>query len=156
MMMTAKTTVPRSAVLLGAGGLLPTLAAVAAVWLAPRDLAAFGFSAGAIYGATILSFIGGAWWGLGAAGAEGPMLARILGLSVVPSLVAGAVLVVLSAETVTLLAFAFVAVLLVDQLLARSGQAPVWWLRLRIPLSLAMAVLHLLLAIGYGWRFGWA
>lgn len=153
---TATTTVPRSAVLLGAGGLLPTIAAVAAVWLAPRDVAAFGFSAGAIYGATILSFIGGAWWGLGAARAEGAALARILGLSVVPSLVAAAVLVVLSPEAVALLALSFAAVLLVDRMLVHAGQAPAWWLRLRIPLSVSMAVLHLLLAVGYGLRFGWA
>ena len=54
--------IPRPALLLGAAGLLPSLAMP--VLLAAGDgAAAFALHAGPAYGALIASFIGGAWWG---------------------------------------------------------------------------------------------
>ena len=46
-----------------------------------------------------------------------------------------------------LLGVALIAALGVDHLLARRGLVPAWWMRLRIPLSLGLGLLTLLLGI---------
>jgi hypothetical protein len=145
---------PRSAALLGAAGVLPTAAALVAVTAGDRGIAAFGFTVAAVYGAAILSFIGGAWWGLAAARAEGTRLAALLGLAVVPSLVAAGALLVLSPAALLVLAAAFALTPLVDARLAANGLAPPWWLRLRLPLSATMSVLHALVAVAHVGRTG--
>ena len=79
--------IPRPALLLGAAGLLPSLA-MPPLLAAGGDAAAFALQAGPAYGALIASFIGGAWWGLAANKAEGAALTRWLAASVLPMLVA--------------------------------------------------------------------
>lgn len=139
---------PRPALLLGGLGLLPTLLATGLVWFGAREQAAVGFSLGAIYGAMILSFLGGAWWGLAVSKAEPERLAGLLAIAVTPSLVAWLAIFALSAQTVAVLAASFLGALMIDRRLTIDGLAPAWWMRLRIPLSTAMALLHLLLALG--------
>ena len=76
--------------LLGLGGLVPFLAAALGAWLTEDGRWAF---AGLLYGAIILSFLGGIQWGLVLGeGAEAPRGAARLGFSVAPSLIAWAAL----------------------------------------------------------------
>ena len=79
--------IPRPAMLLGAAGLLPSLA-MPPLLAAGGTAAAFALQAGPAYGALIASFIGGAWWGLAANRAEGAALTRWLAASVLPMLAA--------------------------------------------------------------------
>jgi hypothetical protein len=137
---------PVSAAVLGAAGLLPTLAALAVSAFGPEAAAAMAWRGGAAYGATILAFVGGAWWGLAAARAPADRLGGWLAVSVLPSLHAALVLAVLSPLAVAALGVGFMALIPVDRRLADGGLAPAWWMTLRLPLSLAMGVLHLALA----------
>ncbi len=131
---------PRPARLLGWSGLLPAAGALAAALLGPAPLPEFAFRAGALYAGLILSFLGGAWWGL--ATRAGPERAWPLYLvAVVPSLAALALLLVMTPPRLILLGLLIMATLPVDRLLVGLGLAPAGWMQLRVPLSLALGLL---------------
>jgi hypothetical protein len=137
----SKLPIPRPALLLGAAGLLPSLAMP--VMLASGDgAAAFALQAGPAYGALIASFIGGAWWGLAANKAEGAVLTRWLVLSVLPMLAAWVALLLPPQAGLLMLAVIFALLPLADRAAQAGAMAPDWWWRLRLPLSLLMACLH--------------
>ena len=138
---------PRAALLLGAAGLLPTLAALGVMLIARRPEQDVAFRAAATYGAVILSFLGGAWWGLAAARGHPRDLSWWLGLAVLPSLAAWGVVFLLTPLAVAVLSGLFLAALWVDRELARRFVAPRWWLSMRLPLSLCMAGLHMMIAV---------
>jgi hypothetical protein len=112
-----------------------------------------GPAAGALvlYAAIILSFMGGAQWGLAvSAQAAGPaLLARRLALSVLPALAAFALALVPERAALLGLAAVFGALLAYDVMTVRAGLAPPWYARLRIQLTAAV-VLCLLLGAGFG------
>ncbi|MFN3287237.1 MAG: DUF3429 domain-containing protein [Sphingomonadaceae bacterium] len=139
---------PRPAALLGASGLLPAIAALVALLWGPVEWRGVATHALAAYAAIILSFLGGAWWGLGT-GAEDsarPPLAAVLAVSVLPSLAGWAALLVDRVAGLTMLGLLFLVVLPGDAWLTRARLAPAWWPRLRVPLSLGMAALSLVAA----------
>jgi hypothetical protein len=139
---------PRPAALLGASGLLPAIAALLALLWGPVEWRSVATHALAAYGAIILSFLGGAWWGIGSNAAPGarPPLPAVLAVSVLPSLAGWAALLVQPVAGLTMLGLLFLAVLPGDAWLTRSRLAPAWWPRLRVPLSLGMAALSLVAA----------
>ncbi|SFP54566.1 DUF3429 domain-containing protein [Sphingomonas rubra] len=133
--------------LLGFAGLLPQLAFVGLQLVRPDpgwSLLAFA------YAALILSFLGGIWWGVAAA-RRAPD-AALIAVSVVPTLVAMAVLFaalhLLSLRwPLVLLGSAIMLTLLVDRSLTTRGDVPVDWMRLRVPLSLGLGALTILGAV---------
>jgi hypothetical protein len=141
---------------LGLAGLLPQLAFAACAWIGDAawlDPARIG---GGMYAGLILSFLGGAWWGLAAAApaAEGRGVLRWVWVAAVtPSLVAlGAGLWWLARPeqpepALVTLAFALMASPLVDSRLAAMGLAPRWWTALRWPLSSILGLATLALAV---------
>ena len=133
--------IPRPALLLGAAGLLPSLA-MPPLLAAGGDAAAFALFAGPAYGALIASFIGGAWWGLAANRVDGAALTRWLVLSVLPMLMAWVALLLPPQAGLLLLAVIFALLPLADRAAQAASMAPAWWWRLRLPLSLLMACLH--------------
>ena len=138
---------PRAALILGAAGLLPSVAALGVLLMAGPEHRDLAFRAAGTYGAVILSFLGGAWWGIAAARGHPRDLPRWLGLSVLPALAAWPVLVFLSPLSLAALSVLFLATLAVDRALTRRFVAPEWWLPLRVPLSLCMAGLHMMIAV---------
>jgi len=102
----------------------------------PRMLVAHALVA---YGATILSFLGGVHWGL-AIGAhssgrqDGKLPARLI-LSVLPSLAGWGALLVSQSAGLFILALAIAVMLWVDIRATRMGEAPLWYPKLRIPLT---------------------
>ena len=133
--------VPTAAAWLGALGALPFVALAIARYGVAGHASAFYHDALAAYGAVILSFLGGAQWGLaigGAARASGDKLAGRLVVSVIPSLVGWAALLVEERAGLLLLAVAFAAMLWVDLRAARQGRAPAWYPRLRVPLTVVV------------------
>ena len=93
------------------------------------------------YGAVILSFLGGILWGRVMDNAPMPAAderARLLGLSVLPSLLAWAALLIDSRSGLLLLEVSFVGALAIDLWLARRGAAPQWFPHLRIPLTVVV------------------
>lgn len=140
--------VPRPALALGLAGLIPFFAGAAAVHLAEPQWIVFARSALAGYGAVILSFLGGARWGLACAGVdrEGPSWWR-LSVSVTPALIAWAALAA-GAQTALLVgALGLIGLFAADVSLTRAGGAPAWWPALRLPLTVGAAASLLIGAI---------
>lgn len=136
---------PFPAILLGYAGLLPPIIAIAVRMSDPVQGGA-ALALALLYSALILSFLGGMWWGAAASRAGGASLSIWLGLAVVPSLVAltaGAVLFASVVSAAAIVAAGLLASLLVDLALVRAGHVPAWWMRLRVPLSVGLAVLTL-------------
>lgn len=136
---------------LGLAGLLPQAIAVAVVLSGDEASRFSALSLGYAYAALILSFLGGLWWGLAARAERPPEWAWIAAIA--PSLVALATAVPWAigqawpAPSLVVLATALIAALGVDSLLSSRGLTPPWWMSLRLPLSLGLGVLTLVLAV---------
>ena len=139
--------VPRAPLLLGLAGLIPfvwgaltVLSPELQAWgvrvLGPRFVGPY---VSLFYGAVILSFMSGVLWGF-ATKAEGRVAATGYALSVIPALWAffttggGPV-----AAAISLMA-GFVGLLGLDELFARQGLAPAWWMPLRLLLTAIVVI----------------
>ncbi|WP_010219077.1 DUF3429 domain-containing protein [Sphingomonas sp. PAMC 26621] len=137
---------------LGLAGLLPQLAAVALVFGGDEAVHFSAIALGYAYAALILSFLGGLWWGIAAAATRPPHWLWVA--SVVPSLIALASAIPWAVgapwpgPSLVVLGVGLIAALGVDLILARQGLVPSWWMSLRLPLSLGLGGLTLLLALG--------
>ncbi len=143
--------IPRPALILGWLGVLP-FSALSLLSVSGSDLPG-GTPLGllVLYGAIILSFMGGAQWGLAmiAVADDTSALARRLAISVLPAL-AGFGLWFAPPKLATLgLAAGFVLLLAYDTATARAGTAPPWYPALRLQLTLAV-VACLMLAAAFG------
>jgi hypothetical protein len=125
--------IPPAPLWLGLAGLLPFAAAAAGAHLLPPDQQGLALRALLAYGAVILSFLGGVRWGLAIRDAEAGALLPRLAWSVTPSLLGWVALLLPAAPGLALLAAGFAAALLAD---LRASEAPGWYRRLRLPLSL--------------------
>lgn len=159
--MTPPAPVGRTAFLLGFAGLLPQVAAVVTVAIARMAAPDSRFAAlimpalsiGLIYPLVILSFLGGMWWGLAMRRErrQGPLV----GIAIVPSLAVLALAGFLTATqrfdlTLVAIGSAILLTLPVDHALTRRGDAPENWMQLRIPLSVGLGVLTILLGVLIG------
>lgn len=141
--------VPIPAAVYGGGGLVPFVATAVAAWVVPTPWITAAIFIQLAYGATILSFLGAAHWGLALAGQgrNGDSVAAStwtrLGLSVVPALIAWASLIPAlvprwldAAILVQMVTFA--GVFLGDLRAVRDGLAPAWYPSLRKPLTVVV------------------
>jgi hypothetical protein len=135
----------RPAFVLGWLGLLPAFAAVGATLVGGQPLREFAFRAGALYAGLILSFLGGAWWGLASRARERAWL--LYSIAVVPSLAALALLLLMDAALVILMGVLILMTLPVDRTLGGFGLTPANWMRLRVPLSVGLGAATILLGI---------
>jgi hypothetical protein len=142
---TADTMVPASAAWLGGLGAVPFIALAGASPFVDEAVRPSAIQALLAYGAVILSFLGGIHWGLAIAAAisQAGTLAARLTLSVMPSLAGWVALLLAGRAGLLLLAIAVAAMLMVDLRATRRGEAPLWYPKLRIPLS-GVVVLSLL------------
>lgn len=138
---------PSKAVYLGLAGLAPQIVAFALI--AARsplrwDMEAFAFA----YAGSILSFLGGIWWGLGIAMPQRPKW--LFEISVAPTLIAMAAMLpgifndVWPGPSMLILGLSLSLSPLVDR---RLGFGDAQWQRLRLLLSLALG--GLTMAIGF-------
>jgi hypothetical protein len=138
---TTQTAVPSSAAWLGGLGAIPFVTLAGAIPLLGGVPRLFVVHALLAYGATILSFLGGVHWGLAIRGHSGPdtnkLWARLI-LSVIPSLAGWAALLVTGSAGLLILAIAIAGMLLVDLRATRLGDAPPWYAKLRVPLSVVV------------------
>jgi len=148
--MSGPPSLPRPALWLGLGGLIPFLAgALGAVLGGGGGGETLRFLALAVleaYGAVILSFLGAVHWGfaLRADGAEAVATPARLGLGVVPALVAWVALLLPGGLALILLAVGVLGTVAVETLAARRGLMPEGYLQLRWGLSLGAALCLLL------------
>jgi xanthosine utilization system XapX-like protein len=131
---------------LGYLGLIPFVSLAAATVFAPANLRFFASEALLAYGATILSFLGGIYWGLAIASPAAPSarLLLFLGIGVTPQLLGWAALLLPGQAGFFLTAMGLLALLIADRAAVKSGMAPGWFLDLRWPLSTAAAMALLL------------
>lgn len=141
---TARPAMPSTPLWLGLGGLIPFYAALALVYTAPGEIAAVALRGLIGYGAVILSFLGGVWWGAGLRSSD--VGDRHMVLSVLPSLVAWPALYLSPQNALLVLLAGHVASGLVDRIAALSGNLPAWYGRLRVILAIG-ASLALALAL---------
>jgi len=129
----------RPAFLLGYAGLIPAFAALGVAAFAPPEWRELAFRAGALYAGLILSFLGGAWWGL-ATRAPAERAWPLYILAVIPSLAALVLLMLLTPERLILLGGLIALTLPVDRLLLKMGLAPANWMKLRVPLTVGLSL----------------
>lgn len=130
-------------------GAIPFIAGSAALWLAPHQYRAFATHVLSAYAAVILSFLGGIQWGLALnlLGSAPKSARNIFLLSVVPSLLAWAMLLLPEPKTRILLAiFLFAFVWVIDALLNVQKLIPPWFFKLRSIIS-AIVIVSLASAI---------
>jgi hypothetical protein len=148
MLQVSPSKIPTAAFWLGWAGVIP-FAGLALATLTGADLLPAPPRTVLIgYGAAILSFMGGAQWGLSTVGAwrgEGHHGLRF-GVSVLPALLAWPCLFLPQTLALVALAVGFALLLFYDLTTVRAGLAPPWYSTLRMQLTLA-AVLMLLVAL---------
>ena len=139
--------------LLGFGGLLPSIALLLLGQVENPGTHSIEFW-GVVYGMLILNFLGGTWWAFASRFRPQNVPTGILILSVLPSLLAFGLLVMMFsfAALDPMIAGGIVGGLLllsplVDRWLAKREQTPRWWMTLRWPLSILLG----LLTIACGW-----
>lgn len=140
---------PVSALLLGYAGLLPPIISIA-LGLSDPFFGVITLILAVLYAALILSFVGGMWWGAVAARVTGAGLALWLAVAVIPSLVALAATATFFISPISgaaILAAGLLASLAVDMALIRAGHVPPWWMKLRVPLSVGLAILALVAGV---------
>jgi len=145
--------IPAIARVLGFAGLLPQAAAVAVLVLGPPELQSAALGLAYAYALLIFSFLGGVWWGLGAASygvtGRGAAAPWVWIAAVLPSLIGLATAAPLAIRQtgvdrmLIVLGLFIAASLLVDLRLKAAGLTPDGWLALRIPLSLGLGLLTL-------------
>ena len=133
--------------LLGFGGLLPPLGLILVGQLGGPASHGIEFW-GVIYGGLILTFLGGAWWAFASRFPPRNLPVGILILSVLPSLITFAIMVMLFsfAALSPMIAGLIIGGLilmspLVDAWIARRRHTPRWWMTMRVPLSILLAIL---------------
>ena len=133
---------PPAVAAFGFAGLIPPIAGAAGLFVlpvgGPRE---FAWVALVFYAALIFSFLGGTWWAFTAAR---PSAGRLL-IAVGPSLLALVILLLLLSPVTRphaawLLAAAILLSPLADRALGAEGLTPGWWMRLRVPLSVGLAI----------------
>ena len=148
---TAAGKIPSSAQWLGYAGLIPQIFLAAVVIGGPVKFGPPAIGLALTYSALILSFIGGAWWGLAAnQKLRTPLWIWLAAIG--PSLIAFAAIGTLaignlSEPSLLVTGASLIAALGVDYKLALNGWCPPGWLRLRTPLSLGLGGLTILIAI---------
>ena len=141
--------IPRAALVLGWLGVIPfaafSLLALTGGVLPPGA----ALHALVLYGVVILSFMGGAHWGLAIAPDEASsrVSAMRLALSVLPALAGFALSFLPAVAALVGLSAAFVALLAYDVAAARAGAAPAWYPALRLQLTGAVVICLLLAAL---------
>jgi hypothetical protein len=149
--------IPFAAAFLGGAGLIPFVYAAAMLFADEGVLPTFGIVPsnpdGAMHilstlGAILLGFMGGCLWGFASAPGGRPTLI-LLGVAVVPAVLAYLAIRPDPALSCLWLAFGFVSLQAIDVVLRRIQVVPDYWLHLRLPLT-AGVVACLLVGALYG------
>ena len=125
--------IPKSALVSGILGLVPFVFLSAVTLYRSPNVHDEVTAALLAYGALILSFLGGVRWGTAICGTSRVPLSIQLWISVVPSLVGWAAILIEMPAALLVLTVAFSLMLFTDYMIAG---VPIWYLRLRMILSL--------------------
>lgn len=147
----------KTARLLGFAGLLPQIALMGTLLVERFTAQSLGSSHFALlalaYPLLILSFLGGTWWALATRASADR--SRIVVCSVLPSLIAMAIVILLVVTfridwLLVLTGIALLSTLVVDRWLLSLEITPRGWMHLRVPLSLGLGGLTILAGVLVG------
>ncbi|MCP5364279.1 MAG: DUF3429 domain-containing protein [Hyphomicrobiales bacterium] len=134
--------IPSAALWLGLAGLVPFVGSLIVLVFMPEFEGGRVGRVITVYGAIILSFLGGMLWGLASAALGHDPLdgdsKRLLTLSAMPPVVAWLAVFLAQSAAFWVLALAFALVLILDRWADQLDLAPRWWMRLRIGLTAAV------------------
>ena len=133
-MATKEQPMPRLPALLGYAGLTPFVGLSAGLWLMPPAYQPLLNQALLLYAGLILAFMGAVHWGL-AMQLKSDTQHYQLGLSVIPALLAWVAFFLPEIFNYSILIIAFAMLCLYDSRMAKTGHAPSWYPRLRLPLT---------------------
>ena len=136
---------PGAAMLWGWAGVIPFAFLAGASVLAEPGWAALALGKLAIYGAIILTFMGGVHWGLAIAGSR-PGL-QLFTTGIIPSLIAVCSILVPVKPAIAILIAGFLLLLANDLWLVRQSFFPHWYGRLRTQLTSSVIILLALAGI---------
>lgn len=136
---------------LGVAGLAPQIMLTAVVIVGPSSAASGARNLALLYAALILSFIGGAWWGL-VSRSRTAVRGSIWLIAIAPSLIAFAALAAwaigdMPGPSLVVIGVALIGALGFDRKLVANGLCPLGWMGLRMPLSLGLGGLTLFIAV---------
>ena len=140
--------IPRPALWLGVGGLIPFLAlpvlvALDGAFALPEIVKAHAtVPALALYAAVILSFMGGAQWGVAMRSVDETTAVtwRRYGVSVVPAILAWVALLLPMRAGLITLSTGFVLLLIYDLWTVRQDEVPGWYERFRLGLTTVVVI----------------
>jgi hypothetical protein len=130
--------VPQLPKVLGFSGLIPFVTLACALWFVPYQAQVYVSEALMAYGAVILSFMGAVHWGVAI-----DLLSKRerlqLAFSVVPALLAWSALLLPAMYGYAVLLISFVFLCVLDSRASRLGMAPIWYSKLRVPLTVVVS-----------------
>lgn len=141
---------PGPAIWLGYAGLLPQAAAMAVLLSGNSEWHFTALALAYAYAALILSFLGGAWWGLAAQSVRTPAT-WVWIAAIAPSLIALATAIpwAIGEEwprpSLGILGLSLLLSLGIDHRLRAAGLCPDWWMSLRAPLSIGLGLITLVI-----------
>ncbi|MCW8914927.1 MAG: DUF3429 domain-containing protein [Magnetovibrio sp.] len=141
--------IPKPAMWLGIGGVLPFIFFDAYVLFGPPEWVQDVLDTMVGYGAVILSFLGGVLWGFALTHEKGVRegeLTSLLVVSVFPPLIGWVALFVEPITGIVLMVVSFLGLLLVDWRFYRAGHSRNWYMGLRTLLTLCVV-----LCLGVAW-----
>ena len=143
--------VPKAVKVISLLGMLPYLFGVLAtfkLYFINAGLNTFLLRLSTLYGALILTFLGGCLFGFECLKNEKPNLLR-LWLAIIPTLWS---LIALTATnfSASILAVGFLLVFELDRKFMAAGVVPDWWLSLRFPLTASVSLSLLIIGFSHG------
>ncbi|MDF1721026.1 MAG: DUF3429 domain-containing protein [Minwuia sp.] len=131
--------IPALPLLLSVLGLIPFVGGVIAIEFAEGGYKGWAIYSLPVYGALILSFLGGTTWGLALGDAQRRFVAPRLILAMAPSIAAWMIMFQPPSNRMLLLAACLIVWAVVDHLMARRDLLPAWYPKLRWPITLIAA-----------------
>ena len=125
--------IPVDSLIFGYGPMLPLVAAGIGAWLLPDAWAGVAIRCAIVWGALILSFIGGVRRGFGFARAEASTAAELTAAVAYVTIAGLALVLPFVALDTALLAVGYALAALLDRRAALRGDAPAHFARLRVP-----------------------
>lgn len=153
--MAKKAKIPSPFLTLGLAGLIPFVLCLAGIVLGDATIAHWAKIALVGYAAVILSFLGGIKWGASLKERNGQKQWSALLSGTVPALIGWSALLVNSYMGLGLLIVGFGLQYFLDIASVNAGQAPKWYARLRLLLTLSVGFLLFvaLIILWFGIRF---
>ena len=127
-------TIPKAALLLGYGGLIPFITLSVATWFLTSGLLIQAHEALLLYASIILTFMGAIHWGVAMTHSANPNSVQ-LSVSVVPALIAWFAFFTTQSIHYVILYISFAGLCLIDSQGSKRGDLPAWYPKLRVPLT---------------------